>query len=69
MTYDRLGNLKTKTSSVSGDTGATDYAYGNGGSGQPPLTALTGVTVGGVSHTLTHDAWGDRFRFFCSFTR
>ncbi|MYF71276.1 MAG: hypothetical protein F4181_15555, partial [Proteobacteria bacterium] len=58
MTYDRLGNLKTKTSSVSGDTGASGYTYGNGGSGQPPLTALTGVTVGGASHTLTHDVWG-----------
>ena len=58
MTYDRLGNLKTKTSSVSDDTGASGYTYGNGESGQPPLTALTGVTVGGASHTLTHDAWG-----------
>ena len=71
MTYDRLGNLKSKSISVSGDTGASGYAYGNGGdtgasgytygdgeSGKPPLTALTGVSIGGVSHTLTHDAWG-----------
>ena len=58
MTYDRLGNLKSKSSSVSEDTGASGYAYGNGGYEQPPLTGLTGVSIGGVSHTLTHDDWG-----------
>ena len=58
MTYDRLGNLKTKSSSVSGDTGASGYTYGNGGHEQPPLTALTGVSIGGVSHTLSHDTYG-----------
>ena len=58
MTYDRLGNLNSKSSSVSGDTGASGYAYGNGGYEQPPLTALTGVSIGGVKHTLTHDASG-----------
>lgn len=58
MTYDRLGNLKSKGSSVSGDTGASGYTYGNGGYAQPPLTGLTGVSIGGVTHTLTHDASG-----------
>ena len=58
MTYDRLGNLKTKGSSVTGDTGASAYAYGNGMSGQPALTELASVSIGGVSHSLTHDAWG-----------
>ena len=58
MTYDRLGNLKTKGSSVTGDTGASAYAYGNGMSGQPALTELASVSIGGVSHALTHDAWG-----------
>ena len=58
MTYDRLGNLKSKSSSVSEDTGASGYAYGNGASGQPALTELASVSIGGVSHTLTHDSWG-----------
>ena len=57
-TYDRLGNLKGKRSSVSGDTGVSHYAYGNGGGTQPPLTTLTGVSIGGVTHTLTHDTSG-----------
>ena len=58
MTYDRLGNLKSKSSSVSGDTGASAYTYGSGASGQPGLTELASVSIGEVSHTLTHDAWG-----------
>ena len=58
LTYDRLGNLKSKGSSVTGDTGASAYTYGNGMSGQPALTELASVSIGGVSHALTHDAWG-----------
>ncbi len=58
MTYDKLGNLKTKTSSVTGDTDATAYVYGSGGAGQPSLTTLRSVSLGGVSHTLTHDGSG-----------
>ncbi len=58
MSYDKLGNLKAKTSSVSGDTDATAYAYGTSGTAQPSLTTLSSVSLGGVSHTLTHDASG-----------
>ena len=58
MSYDRLGNLKTRTSSVSGDTDVTAYVYGSGGTGQPSLTTLRTVSIGGVSHTLTHDSSG-----------
>ena len=63
MTYDRLGNLKSKSSSVTGDIGASAYTYGNGMSGQPALTELASVSIGGVSHSLTHDAWGRVTRY------
>ena len=43
---------------TTGDTGTSAYMYGNGMSGQPALTELAGVSIGGVSHSLTHDAWG-----------
>ncbi len=58
MNYDKLGNLKTRTSSVSGDTDATAYVYGSGGAGQLSRTTLRSVSLGGVSHTLTHDGSG-----------
>ena len=52
MTYDRLGNLKSKSSSITEDTGASNYLYGTA------ATELSSVSIGGVSHTLAYDDWG-----------
>ena len=41
-TYDANGNLKSKTSSVNADMGATSYTYGAGTAGPH---AVTGATI------------------------
>ena len=53
--YDKLGNLKTKTSDVTADADSTSYTYGTG---TVSPTRLTGVTLDGVATTLAYDASG-----------
>ena len=53
--YSELGNVESKTSTLSGDTDVTGYGYGAGSAGPH---AVTSATVDGVLHTLTYDLNG-----------
>lgn len=53
--YNSLGNILSKTSTLSGDLDVTSYSYGAGAAGPH---AVTSAKIGGVSHTLTYDANG-----------
>jgi|GEM_PF-3123679 len=59
-TYDLLGNIKSKTSTLVGDTDVTGYAYGAGAAG---AHAVTSATINGVSNNLTYDANGAVTRY------
>lgn len=52
--YDALGNLLSKTSSVAADVDVTGYTYGSAGP-----NAVTNVTVGGDATSLAYDATGN----------
>ncbi|WP_444895336.1 RHS repeat domain-containing protein [Microbulbifer sp. SSSA005] len=54
--YDKLGNIQSKTSSVSSDTQVTGYQYGEFGNAGP--NAVSNVTIDGISHSLHYDANG-----------
>jgi RHS repeat-associated protein len=54
--YDQLGNIKSKTSTLAGDTYVTGYAYG--ATDPNCLQPVTRATIDGVVHTLCHDANG-----------
>ena len=58
--YDPRGNLKFKTSDVSGDDRVTDYDY--------PTTSnrLTSATVGDVAHEFMHDTSGHITQYACT---
>lgn len=53
--YNDLGNITSKTSTLTGDTDVTSYVYGAGSAGPH---AVTSVTIDGTSTTLTYDANG-----------
>ena len=53
--YDKFGNFTAKTSSESGDTDVTNYAYGAGVAGPH---AVTSATVGGHNYTLGYNSSG-----------
>lgn len=53
--YDQLGNIESKTSTVTGDTDVTGYVYGAGAAGPH---AVTSASIDGVSNTLTYDLNG-----------
>ena len=54
--YNKLGNLISKTSTISADTQATGYQYGTSTNAGPH--AVSQVTLNGVSTTLSYDANG-----------
>ncbi|WP_444946838.1 RHS repeat-associated core domain-containing protein [Microbulbifer sp. VTAC004] len=54
--YDKLGNILSKTSSVSNDTQVSGYQYGEFGNAGP--NAVSSVTINGISHSLHYDANG-----------
>lgn len=54
-TYNDLGNITSKTSIPTGDKDATSYVYG---AGAPGPHAVTSVSIGGTSNTLTYDGNG-----------
>jgi RHS repeat-associated protein len=58
--YDLLGNIDSKTSTLSGDTDVSGYAYGAGNAG---AHAVTSASIDGVSHTLTYDDNGAVTRY------
>ena len=53
--FDNLGNLKSKTSTVTGDLDAANYVYGENSDGPH---AVTSVDLDGVSHDLDYDLNG-----------
>jgi RHS repeat-associated protein len=53
--YDKLGNITSKTSSLTGDTDVTGYVYGAGSAGPH---AVTSASINGVANTLTYDLNG-----------
>ncbi|HNP64062.1 MAG TPA: RHS repeat-associated core domain-containing protein, partial [Woeseiaceae bacterium] len=54
-TYNLLGNINSKTSTLTGDTDVTGYSYGAGAAGPH---AVTSASVDGIAHTLTYDSNG-----------
>ena len=53
--YNLLGNVESKTSTLTGDTDVTGYSYGAGAAGPH---AVTSANIDGVAHTLTYDSNG-----------
>ena len=53
--YNQLGNITSKTSTLTGDTDVTGYVYGAGAAGPH---AVTSAAINGISHTLTYDLNG-----------
>ena len=62
-TYDKLGNIDTKTSSVTADVDITDYGYGSGSAGHH---AVTSASIGGNAHTFSYDADGNMTQYDCT---
>ena len=60
FSYDLLGNVKSKTSTLGTDTDVTGYAYGAGNAGPH---AATSFSVDGVSRTLTYNGNGAVTRY------
>ena len=60
FSYDLLGNVKSKTSTLGTDTDVTGYAYGAGNAGPH---AVTSFSVDGVSRTLTYNGNGAVTRY------
>ena len=63
QTYYANGNLKTKTSSVNADIGATSYTYGAGAAGPH---AVTGATIDDKAHEFSYDADGNMEEYECT---
>ncbi len=55
--YDRLGNIVSKTSDVTGDPAVTGYQYGTTPNAGPH--AVSQATVGGINTTFHYDANGN----------
>ncbi len=55
--YDRLGNIVSKTSDVTGDPDVTGYQYGTTPHAGPH--AVSAATVGGINTTFHYDANGN----------
>ena len=64
-TYYKLGNIKTKTSSVTADVDVTDYGYGSG-TAAPGHHAVTRASIGGNAHTFSYDADGNMTQYDCT---
>ena len=64
-TYYKLGNIDTKTSSVTADVDITDYGYGSG-SAAPGHHAVTSASIGGNAHTFSYDADGNMTQYDCT---
>ena len=64
-TYDKLGNIDTKTSSVTADVNVTDYGYGSGTTA-PGHHAVTSASIGGNAHTFSYDTEGNMTRYDCT---
>ena len=64
-TYDKLGNIDTKTSSVTADVNVTDYGYGSG-TAAPGHHAVTSASIGGNAHTFSFDADGNMTQYDCT---
>ena len=63
--YDKLGNLKNKTSSVTADVEVTGYDYGSG-MGTPNHHKVNGASIGGNAHTFSYDTEGNMTRYDCT---
>ena len=64
-TYYKLGNIKSKTSSVTADVGVTGYGYGSG-TAAPGHHAVTSASIGGNAHTFSYDADGNMTQYDCT---
>ena len=64
-TYDKLGNIDTKTSTVTADVDVTSYDYGSG-TAAPGHHAVTSASIGGNAHTFSYDAEGNMTRYDCT---
>ncbi len=64
-TYDKLGNIKNKTSSVTADVNVTGYGYGSG-TAAPGHHAITSVSIGGNALTFSYDAEGNMTQYDCT---
>ena len=64
-TYDKLGNIDTKTSTVTADVDVTDYGYGSGTTA-PGHHAVTSASIGGNAHTFSYDADGNMTQYDCT---
>ncbi len=60
--YDKLGNLRGRTSSVSADNGLSGTSFGDG-TAAPGPNALTAATIGGDAYALRHDTGGKVYRY------
>ncbi len=60
--YDKLGNLRGRTSTVTVDGGLRGTSFG-GGTAPPGPNALTGATIGGDAYALRHDTGGKVYRY------
>ena len=63
--YDKLGNLKNKTSSVTADVEVTGYDYGSG-MGTPNHHKVTSASIGGNAHTFSYDTDGNMTQYDCT---
>ena len=64
-TYYKLGNIKTKTSSVTADVDVTSYDYGSG-TAAPGHHAVTSASIGGNAHTFSYDTEGNMTQYDCT---
>ncbi len=64
-TYDKLGNINDKTSSVTADVDVTGYGYGSGTTA-PGHHAVTRASIGGNAHTFRYDAEGNMTQYDCT---
>ena len=64
-TYDKLGNIETKTSSVTADVDVTGYGYGSGTTA-PGHHAVTSASIGGNAYTFSYDADGNMTQYNCT---
>ena len=64
-TYDKLGNIDTKTSTVTADVGVTGYGFGSGTTA-PGHHAVTSASIGGNAHTFSYDAEGNMTQYDCT---
>ena len=63
--YDKLGNIKKKTSSVTADVKVTGYGYGSGNN-TPDHHKVNSASIGGAAHTFAYDADGNMEEYDCT---